>query len=321
MNRFLLVVASIAIAFAFLVRPVDHQGRASKKSEVTWQAIQSTTEIASWYSALEILGLFFESMNPTFDLSSDWLPNGRKKLIHSQGLVAKFKWVPYEFHPYTGLFESGGDYGILRVSLAKEPPVRPGEAGTFVPGLSVKLFRDNRPSANFMAMFSLDGQESWNFFENQLSNHVNDPNDPLLKLVAKKFRTSSKFESKLGLSDFARYNDKGVEVTAVKMPHRLFLKPNIRVRESVAPCVAHNITGPTWYRQFDCVQLDEHEDLYRVFAEDFPGGPQQFIGAIMLTSDFIPSEVADRQLFFQHVRMEEDYKLRPDWLKSFHVQQ
>lgn len=37
---------------------------------------------AGFYSALETLFLFAESMQPTFEHESDWLPHGRKKLIH-----------------------------------------------------------------------------------------------------------------------------------------------------------------------------------------------------------------------------------------------
>lgn len=37
---------------------------------------------AAFYSAVELLGLFLENMNPSFDHASDWLPSGRKKLIH-----------------------------------------------------------------------------------------------------------------------------------------------------------------------------------------------------------------------------------------------
>ena len=38
---------------------------------------------APFYSALQVLGLFLEDMNASFDHASDWMPFGRKKLIHT----------------------------------------------------------------------------------------------------------------------------------------------------------------------------------------------------------------------------------------------
>ena len=40
------------------------------------------------------------------------------------------------------------------------------------PGIGLKFLRDGVDSANMMAMFSVEGQESWNFFKNNFSNHI-----------------------------------------------------------------------------------------------------------------------------------------------------
>jgi hypothetical protein len=38
---------------------------------------------APWFPGWKLLVLFLESMNVSFDHSSDWIPQGRDKLIHS----------------------------------------------------------------------------------------------------------------------------------------------------------------------------------------------------------------------------------------------
>ena len=40
------------------------------------------------------------------------------------------------------------------------------------PGMGLKFLRDGMDSANLLAMFAVEGQESWNFFKNDFSNHI-----------------------------------------------------------------------------------------------------------------------------------------------------
>lgn len=56
-----------------------------------------------------------------------------------------------------------------------------------------------------VAMYSVDGQDSWNFFKNDFTNHIPAAVDSGLKLLAKKFATGTPFIQYVGLSDFAKY--------------------------------------------------------------------------------------------------------------------
>ena len=56
-----------------------------------------------------------------------------------------------------------------RLSLALEPDT---EKLNTAPGMGLKFLRDGMDSANLVAMYSVDGQESWNFFKNDFSNHI-----------------------------------------------------------------------------------------------------------------------------------------------------
>lgn len=40
------------------------------------------------------------------------------------------------------------------------------------PGIGLKFLRDGIDSANLVAMYSVAGQDSWNFFANDFSNHI-----------------------------------------------------------------------------------------------------------------------------------------------------
>ena len=48
--------------------------------------------------------------------------------------------------------------------------------------MGLKFLRDGVDSANLVAMYSVDGQESWNFFKNDFSNHIPESGGTLLRI-------------------------------------------------------------------------------------------------------------------------------------------
>ena len=99
------------------------------------------------------------------------------------------EWRPVAYQPYTGMF-SGSSRGWVRLALASEPS--PHQLLTR-PGLGLKLLRDGRDSANLVAMFSVDGQQSWNFFKNNFTTHYIPSGDPVLIHLAVKFSEATNF--------------------------------------------------------------------------------------------------------------------------------
>lgn len=71
------------------------------------------------------------------------------RLSCRQGRVAQIRFVPSPSN-YTGLFSSGDEFAIIRLSLAKAPT-----ADNIVPAIAMKYFRDGVESANWMSMYSL----------------------------------------------------------------------------------------------------------------------------------------------------------------------
>ena len=62
-------------------------------------------------------------------------------------------------------FKGGARHGIVRYSHSIVP--RPGSNthNNPRPGMGLKLLRDGRESANVVSLFSVSGQQSWNFLE------------------------------------------------------------------------------------------------------------------------------------------------------------
>ena len=147
---------------------------AKEKRAILWEnSIKNDYDLdhldTSKTSFLEKGKLFLKSyLLPAFNHTSDELPEGRKRLIHEFGSVAKVKWIPSDHSPFTGLFSTGG-LGLIRVSLATL-------GDPYIPGLALKILIDGAPSVNFHVMYSLDGQGSnRNFFFNTFSNVIPSP--------------------------------------------------------------------------------------------------------------------------------------------------
>ena len=165
-------------------------------------------------------------MCPTMKAPGDQLPknsagNTRKKYIHPVGSVGKVEFVSSSKR-YTGLFQ-GASYGIVRISLAKKPSE---SIMHTVPGMGLKFLRDGIESGSLVSMYSVDGQESWNVFANNWSNHVPGASGAAVKALSAKFATATPNIQQVGLSDMARFGEDGVLVpdNSVNYPYKLVFK-------------------------------------------------------------------------------------------------
>ena len=84
----------------------------------------------------------------------------------------------------------GADTGYARLSSAKPSDTKAGKE-SLAPGMGVKLLRDWHDSANFVCMYSVDGQSSLNFFENDFVNHIPDVHSLALKPLEARFATQT----------------------------------------------------------------------------------------------------------------------------------
>jgi len=157
------------------------------KSDKIWARVIEDTTSGGWHLA----GALIVDQNPVFDTKGDELEcywNGcRNKTIHAQGVTGKIVWESLGSHPYTGMF-TGADSGYIRMSVAKPVDTK---TPNLAPGMGVKLLRDNVDSANFVAMFGVDGQDDLNWFANDFSNHIPDPQSLALKPLEARFATAT----------------------------------------------------------------------------------------------------------------------------------
>lgn len=148
-------------------------------------------------------------MDVSLNYQSDSLPEGRKKLIHSVGVVGSVKFVAEADTPYTGLFK-GADSALIRFSLAKDPSYKKPEAknayDNYTPGLGLKFLADGVPSANLVAMWGVNGVDTFNFFDKDMNTHIPSAAGLPLKLVAKKFSSATPIVQNVGLQSFANRN-------------------------------------------------------------------------------------------------------------------
>jgi len=60
-------------------------------------------------------------------------------------------------------------------------------------------------------------------------------------------------------------------------------------------------------------KIPENSTVYNVYAEE-PNVQTTLIGQIKINTPFTSSNFGDNDLFFQHIRKENDFNIRPDWV-------
>lgn len=83
----------------------------------------------------------FEDQQPmrSIDNHRDEMPRNRNKLLHQQGIVAKAEFIPVENPIYKGIFESGAQNVIIRMS---ESNLITNDSPSANPSIAFKFLRD-----------------------------------------------------------------------------------------------------------------------------------------------------------------------------------
>jgi len=314
------VVLVLALAVCLHAYSPEHTGdkwqkqsKETKQNTLNGQCLANKTPFG-WYSTVRIAEMFVEDMNSSFDSVMDDMPSQalgleeRPKVIHTVGVIAKAQWISTGNHTYTGIFK-GSNACFLRASHAKKPI--PSPANT-VPGISMKFLRDNVPSANLFAMYSLEGQTSFNFFEHDLTNHVPDLNedaiDFALKQLKKAFMKASKWPTMLGLNQMATFDEDGNAENSPNFPFRLVFHPT-KEAHTKFPSTPNND------ELYLTKQLDGYNPgkLFDVYAQADPTADLEKIAEVHTTTPFSGTNYGDENMFFQHTRMEADVQFHPEW--------
>ena len=288
---FLLVLSNLIYAEL----PEHYQSlNASEKQTILWQQVYQSHEKqplpplneGGYWSAYEKLkGLF--NLSPSFDYISDEMPEGRSKIIHSNGSVAKFSFQPLAGHPFTGIYKARA-IGLVRLSLATAP-----SDDSYVPGIAIKFLFDNHPSLNLHAMHALDGQgQNWNFFANPFSNKIDHPSSWLLKGIEKIFEWTRSPANELPLDHLAKLDPQGKKIEMPIAPEQIYFVPTASTQNIIDPD-----SRIDFRLELEKISLGP---LYNVYGA--LDGVEYQIGTIELDSEILASEYGDSTLFFQHQR-------------------
>jgi len=282
-------LATLTTAFREVSSPEYIALSAAEKSEIIWSNVLEDITPADWFGVLELPGIFTESMCPTLRAPGDELP-------WEEGIISDGTRYKY-------IHTVGATKGVVRFSLAKEPS--PPGLNT-APGMGLKFLRDGVDSANLVAMYSVNGQDSWNFFKNDFTNHIGPAGLDLVPL-ALKFSEATNYVSECALSNWASYGEDGAMASSLSFPFMLRFRPT------------GEISFPDEYVNdflVDLMSIPKGSTLYQVWALDVPeemGGTETHIADLVLTSDMTSSNWGDKHLFFRHQDMAEDVAMRPEW--------
>lgn len=160
--------------------------------------------------------------------------------------------------------------------------------------MALKFFRDGIDSASLVAMYSVDGQDTWNIFANDWSNHIPKAGPSLLP-IALKFATVSEYIQAVGLSNFAMFENDGTPVAEPVFPFSLRFEPTGNVEFS------DEYSGTYFTDQL--MTIEEGTHLWKVYGMDAPeqlGGQEFYIGDLVTSSPTTTSKFGDKELFFRH---------------------
>lgn len=281
---------------------------ACQKADLMWNSRIVPSQYGAELPALTAPGVWdvLRLAMPSFTVKSltaggDELEPGRRKLVHAFGAVARFWFVANRAaaSAYTGIFRSGAECVIGRLSVATKPTET-----RFVPALALKFFIDgNHPSVNLQVMNSIDGQEGYDFFERPFSNVIPPANSFATRLIAGFFgRAAKRFEAKdpnpgrLTVEHLAEIENDGSVAVEPTAPYQLLFRPR--------PEASARFKAATIKDDFRITLADFPVGavLYDVYALDQGETAEQgkLLGQLVLSSRILASRYGDEKLYFQH---------------------
>lgn len=236
---------------------------------------------------LNIFGIVREYVRVTVSLDRDVSEPNRKRSIHTFGSVAKIKFVAAANQPFTGLYK-GVECGVARLSVAAMP-----SDNGMTPGLGMKFLIDGKPSANFVAMNSLEEQQGFNFFEKDFSSQIEVPADnAFLNFGLSIFELVTKDGTLVDVAFMAELETNGdvISTANADAPWILKLEPN----------PAFNFSQEKHEYRDDLNALPANTLLYKVYGKRRNENNYIFIGDVITKSTFVSSKYGDEDLFFRH---------------------
>jgi len=322
-------IVIIALVLIYTAHAADYHGQQWQKQSAAVKFSDLEKEVvldpanAGYPSTVEEAALFIEGMPRSFDTVADDMPTEflgikRRKLIHAVGLMASAVWTPVSNSlGYTGIFASGSQQVIVRLSSGSQPATDGTNSG-MIPAVALKFLRNGVLSGNIHAL-AAGPQASYNFFAHDFTNHVPDfPfNAPPASLVIRDlFLTASDYPTYVGLSSVSELDAMGRPPSGTpNYPWRIILHPSTQLHNAFPDSNPNEL----WYKQL-ASNITTQGTIFTVWAIDSPTKDTAVqsavqIASISLTSTFEESNFGDTTLFYQHTLLEADFKYKPAWAK------
>lgn len=156
-------------------------------------------------------------------------------------------------------------------------------------------------------MFSVDGQDSWNYFKNDWVNHIPKVQTKALYPMLLKFYTETYYIQAVGLSEMASIDQHGNVEDSPVFPFSLRLVPSTRLQwsDDYTVDIIEQLKG-----------IPANMDIWTIYGLDAPeelGGVEHKIGTLVTKSAAVTSNFGDVSMYYRHQRAEDDIKLRPTW--------
>lgn len=267
-----------------------------------------------WPKGREFDPLFQRSMMETMTIGTDQMPNGRKKLTHAQGAVAKIRFIPQntDQHNLSGLFRTGADYGLIRYSDVFNPNVSNPKT---LAGAALKFFRDGIHSGNTVLMTSFNSEPSHNFLKEDFCSIVEKPLNRC---------SMETIQPKLAVVDILAFGNSSLDLAEhhadsslrsyygfdpIVQPFKIRMQQELNLRHQFPDSFVMEAN-----EQILSLQIKPGSRIAKVWCTVEPWDTKEvYCGDLVTTSEFITSVVADQKLFFTHQVMKEDCEMRPEW--------
>jgi len=251
-------------------------------------------------SDVNLLDVARNSGQPSFDIFSDVLPDGRPKRLHMNGLVCVIQLDVSPASPFTGILKASNTVrGFARLSTGRGVDATSG----IDPAVALKFPRSQEHSGDVL-FSSFNIEKSYDFFKPNISNHIPLPkyNDTLeFKTLAAKLNTVSSCPAMLGLSDLCSFDQDGTRPKEIQFPYKLEVSSTLEIPST--PCNHTQLLS----RMHKIIKRDVQ--LYTLTAYTSPTNSFE-VGSIKVISPYSYQTVhMDTKLFFKHQRVEEDWKL------------
>ena len=285
------------------------KGRYEKMYDL-WQMVTEDTSGPREPYWSEFPLAFVQESKKTFYQDSDELKKNRLKIFHTQGVVAKVKYVPVENSGMSGMLGEGSDTVLLRFS---ETGMLHEESKGLTPAVAIKFLRDGTISSNIVAQSSFQNSGSWNFFKEPLRTRIDsfDPEEDQIWIdtLQQKLLDNSAKPFLMSFSETFTMNNDGTDVPFEDfgmIPYELQFESPYQFSDTK--------TDTPWHEQLTSITYDPEKPLLEVYALTAPyqrGGERVKIGHIELMSEITTSKFGDERLFFQHVRPSKDKQYWP----------